>query len=432
VNFNGKISQNIENLIFLVLILLLTNDWSFARVQTFESEYCCSQPVEGETKDSVRTIALRGTRRPLALAVIKELPVVKKAGGLFSYVPWGFDYFAGVTANIAVVEEERGAGTYCLRAQFRADPEELLETYNTSSYVRETSDALFKIWDRGPHLFDEAWNLRSRLASTTGQEKQENLDAYNKTIKALQALEWLEKGYTLALSRKLDEAIKAYGKAIELDPGFKEAYIYRERLYKAINTSGQPMKDYPKAREVEQRYTQPLTAQGETAGQQNGVPPPALHPPTSQFVIVDGTKPAYTLLAGIPEGIPKEDLEGLKEEIAGSKGAVLLTWEEFIRDVDTHITSRILKNEYPGSHLEKELITLLKVMPGVPIGLTWNGGIAFTGNDYEYANASYTEYVDNPAEYERTRERDRRKDPLHPGNHLGPLMDIMQQSGGKR
>jgi hypothetical protein len=140
-------------------------------------------------------------------------------------------------------------------------------------------------------------------------------------------------------------------------------------------------------------------------------------------VLIDRKEPAYTVYVGIPGDDLPEDVEKELEEykrLAKEEGMNMVGLDQFKEDSNNYIKARILKNDYPGSGVEKGIVKLIEKIPGVPFGLTWNGGIAFTYNDYQYAKRRYQQYIANPTGYEP--ERDPRADPVNPKGHLGPLL----------
>lgn len=143
-------------------------------------------------------------------------------------------------------------------------------------------------------------------------------------------------------------------------------------------------------------------------------------PLTSEdLVMIDNSLDAYTVYAGIP----KNKKEAVKNELKGTQDSIfLIPWDEFSQNEGKYIRSRIIKNEYPESRTIKGIIELVKKYPGTPIGLTWNGGIAITRNDYQHSIKTYNTYLRNPDAYEQIRIRDPRADPVKPEWHLGPLL----------
>ena len=140
--------------------------------------------------------------------------------------------------------------------------------------------------------------------------------------------------------------------------------------------------------------------------------------PPGDVVIIDTTTPAFTVLFSVPP----EQLDQVKTKVQKEARVEFVPWHTFIGATNQYVSSRIIKNEYPGSGAVEGLVELLKKYPQTPFAITWNGGIALTGNDYRHARSTYNKYTADPAEYERTRVRDPRGDPVNPAGHLGPLL----------
>ena len=141
-----------------------------------------------------------------------------------------------------------------------------------------------------------------------------------------------------------------------------------------------------------------------------------------EYVIIDKQEPAYTVFAGIPEGFPKGEFEKIKSQAAEIKGVEIVSWEKFTSDTDNYVKAHIKKNDYEGIQVARGMVKLIEKYCRTPFGLTWNGGVAITYNDYQHAKKTYQRYLTNPGEYERTRNRDPRLDPVNPNNHFIPLL----------
>lgn len=131
-------------------------------------------------------------------------------------------------------------------------------------------------------------------------------------------------------------------------------------------------------------------------------------------------EPAFAAFAGIPRGKASE----LSAAIPADKRAqvVIFPWPEFLAKASRLLDEIAIRNEYPELALREGLLAVLAENPGAPIGVTWNGGIAVTANDYAHARRSYDTFRLDPARYERERPQDRRRDPVHPLNHFEPLL----------
>jgi hypothetical protein len=141
------------------------------------------------------------------------------------------------------------------------------------------------------------------------------------------------------------------------------------------------------------------------------------------FIIIDHTEKSFTIFAIIPgEGIDK-----VKESIEDKKDVNIISLEEFTNRAHEFIELRIIRNEYEGSQIGQVVVNYLHKHTGSPIGVTWNGGIAITNNDVEYAKSMYQQYISNPEDYERKKIQESLTDPLNPRRtlktHFGPLFE---------
>ena len=137
----------------------------------------------------------------------------------------------------------------------------------------------------------------------------------------------------------------------------------------------------------------------------------------SEIVLIDMSDPAYTVYAGLPA----ESAENVRAKIA-NQPAKLVTLKDLADDRATLIGAQIKLDEYPKSRAVDGIVELVKKYPGTPFGITWNGGIACTRNDYTFAQRQYAAYNNNPEEYRQAQKPDSATDPVYPPNHLGPLL----------
>jgi hypothetical protein len=145
-------------------------------------------------------------------------------------------------------------------------------------------------------------------------------------------------------------------------------------------------------------------------------------PVDPMLVIVDRSEPAYTVYVAVEEGTPAEELGQLRSRVAQSKDAELVTWTDFRTDRRKYIDSRILVDDYPDSKVAKGILELLRRYASTPFGLTWNGGIAVTFNDYQHAKRSYEAHLSDPGEPADRRVDDPSRDPNNPQAHFRALL----------
>ena len=139
---------------------------------------------------------------------------------------------------------------------------------------------------------------------------------------------------------------------------------------------------------------------------------------SSEFVVVDQGEMAFTVFRGISKNMGKDKFESIKQIVSSQETLIMLTWKQFLKSVNKYARSVILINDYPNIRIVDGLVCLVasKKGTGAPWGLTWNGGIALTFNDYQHARRTYDSYKANPASYKPL--RDLRRDPVNPGGHL--------------
>ncbi|HEX7863715.1 MAG TPA: hypothetical protein VF555_02135 [Variovorax sp.] len=137
-------------------------------------------------------------------------------------------------------------------------------------------------------------------------------------------------------------------------------------------------------------------------------------------VVIDPSDQHTTTYVSIPESIPEAKFDELKEAMKSREGARLVAWREFAREPGKYVAANIRRNDYPEIDLGRGLKMLLERFEGVPFGVTWNNGIAVTANDYAHSARTFVEYSTDPTQSRR--EKDRRRDPVHPLNHLEPLL----------
>lgn len=136
-------------------------------------------------------------------------------------------------------------------------------------------------------------------------------------------------------------------------------------------------------------------------------------------LVIDPSDQHATTFVGIPPSLAAKDLQKIKDGLAQRKGAYLLSWSDFKSNPHKHVKQYIRRNDYPEVDVVAGLSQLVERYSGKPFGLTWNGGLAVTNNDYRHAARTYSAHLSNP---DATVRRDRKSDPVHPANHLEVLL----------
>lgn len=133
----------------------------------------------------------------------------------------------------------------------------------------------------------------------------------------------------------------------------------------------------------------------------------------SDMVLIDDMEKAYTVYAGLP----LDRAEAAKSKLEG-KPVDMVPFEQFVESQKKIIGDRVVRNDYQGGRTEEGIVALIKKYPGTPFGVTWNGGIAYTRNDYQAAKKAF-ESFNTPEGFTKPEPE---KDPVAPINHLKPLL----------
>lgn len=139
-------------------------------------------------------------------------------------------------------------------------------------------------------------------------------------------------------------------------------------------------------------------------------------------VFVDGRDPAFLVV----QGVAPDTAAQARREMAGYaalEGVSLVAWSAFVQNAQALIGPHIVKNEYAGAALVPSVVALIKTYPGRAFAVTWNGGLAVSFQDYQYAVRTYRDFTTDAQVYERSRPRDPGADPVNPQNHLATLLN---------
>jgi tetratricopeptide (TPR) repeat protein len=149
----------------------------------------------------------------------------------------------GIVSTAIIVEKWDGH-VYYVKAKMAADPDDVIKSINRLRKDSEKTRELEEMRRSMGALLKENGKLKQELTLAKNGEKQVTLAAYEKNIRALTALEWFERGYARDVSGDYGEAVKAYGKAIRLNPDYAPAYNNRGKCYARLGDYRQAVKDF--------------------------------------------------------------------------------------------------------------------------------------------------------------------------------------------
>lgn len=134
-------------------------------------------------------------------------------------------------------------------------------------------------------------------------------------------------------------------------------------------------------------------------------------PDEADFVVIDRTRASHWRLSVRP----RDGIEQMMAIAQGTRGAYeVIGWSAFAASPRRYLAALIVKDEYPGADLGARLVALLDTF-SEPVGVTWNGGIATTGEERVQAERMHALFLKSPSEYEAARIGER--DLLHPDRH---------------
>lgn len=131
--------------------------------------------------------------------------------------------------------------------------------------------------------------------------------------------------------------------------------------------------------------------------------------PRSPFVVVEAKDPAFTVFTPAPPNMSETLLRRIVAESAEPGKARVIQWDELQSAAQDEAGRVIQRPDYPATRYGAAIACLMRKAPG-PWGITWNGGIALTANDYDHARRSFESRAPAGADA-----------PAAPASHLVPL-----------
>lgn len=138
-------------------------------------------------------------------------------------------------------------------------------------------------------------------------------------------------------------------------------------------------------------------------------------------VFVDGRDPAFLVIQGVAVNTDtraRQEMMGY----AALENVSMVDWNTFRQNAKAIVAPHIIKNEYPQSSTVLGVIALVKAYPGQAFAITWNGGLAVSFQDYQYAVRTYKSFLADAGAYEERR-ANLQADPVNPEHHLAALLN---------
>jgi tetratricopeptide (TPR) repeat protein len=238
-------------LILILSFIFLTNTVN-AETKTFIKEYTY-QAGDEDSRNSSRIISLREVKRLL----LEELGTYLESQTEVKNFQITKDQITTLTAGIVgteVIEDKWDGKVYWLKAKITANPQDVIKAIDSLRNDRAKVKELEELRNKSEELLKENKLLTKQLKTAKGDAKQKSAKAYKQNINNLSATEWFEKGCELSKSGNYTDAVKAFSRAIELNPQDAVAYYNRGVIYHMLGNTQQAINDYNKAIELNQQH----------------------------------------------------------------------------------------------------------------------------------------------------------------------------------
>ena len=252
---SGKQLNKIKYLTLLsISLLFLISNFAFAEVKAFVKEYTY-RASEFDSKISSRAIAFEQVKRLL----LEELGTYLEGRTEVTNFQMTKDQITTLTAGIVkigILEEKWDGETYYLKAEISADPEDVAKSINSLRKDREKSKELEETKIKMDELLKELEGIKKEIRATKTEKPDNRQKDYDKATRSLSAIEYVQRGFSLLLSRNYIEAIECSNKAIELNPKLARAYVNRGDAYNKLGKHRQAIEDYKTAARLGHKRTQ--------------------------------------------------------------------------------------------------------------------------------------------------------------------------------
>jgi len=227
---------------------------------SFEKEYKY-YTMESDNRVSSRTI----THEKIKLNLLEELGTylegkdeIKKMG----LTKKQLSVLASGIVNITILDEAWTGNEYYIRAKIVV-PEQITNLVSSIWTDHEKTSLIEAIRRKALKTLQEIEKQRETITSSKVITNSQKINAYNNNIQVLILTNLLEKGYSLLISRKLNEALEIYNKAIKLNPQDAIAYTLRGSAYSSLGEHQKAIRDLTRASQLEPQNPIPYRFMGD-------------------------------------------------------------------------------------------------------------------------------------------------------------------------
>jgi len=254
--------KNKLQILLLTIIIISFPSVSFSKVQTYIKEYTY-QASEDDSRNSSRVTAMREVKRLL----LEELGTYLESVTEVKNFQLTKDQITALTAGIVkteVVSEKWDGHTYWIKTKIVADERDVIKSIDSLRKDREKSRELEEVKKRSDAILEENKNLREELKLAKGEDKENQKHNYDKSIKELSSIDWIESGIRNGRKGDYNTSLQDFNKAIELSPNDASAYGNRGVTYQMLGKYYEAIVDYNKAIELNPKYAEAYINRGDS------------------------------------------------------------------------------------------------------------------------------------------------------------------------
>jgi len=213
--------------VLALVIALMDITAAHAVIKTFVREHTY-QASELDSKTSCRAIAMDQVKRIL----LEELGAYVKGRTTVRNHQLEDDEIITLTAGVVqtkLLEERWDGKEYWLRAELRADPDEVASAIENLKSNEDLVRDLEESRAEAVQAMEEVESLKQRIARL--ESDRETQEQYDEAIQRLAAADWFEKGTALSVAGDYEGAAGAYDQVVLLKPDDAKAYVNRSIAY---------------------------------------------------------------------------------------------------------------------------------------------------------------------------------------------------------
>ena len=196
---------------------------------------------DADSKLTCRSIALEQVKRllleELGTYLVSNTQIVNASLNKDEIVT----YTAGAVVTV-IIEERWNGEDYFIKAKISADADEVAKSVAAMRDDHERKTELEQLRTQASESLKEIERLRKELALAKSSGKPDTAtevvslrEEYGRAVSLLTAKDYVEKGIRLRKTGALEEAIDAFGKAVESDPYWFRPYVTRAAAFMLVN-----------------------------------------------------------------------------------------------------------------------------------------------------------------------------------------------------